>query len=51
MRSKTVHKTTLDLNKVRDIIFQDIYKLLDGFDLEYTQDVTNIFVKCPIHEG
>ena len=51
MRSKTVHKTTLDLNKVRDIIFQDIYKLLDSFDLEYTQDADNIFMKCPIHEG
>jgi|TARA_B100000085_G_scaffold128760_1_gene117226 5S rRNA maturation endonuclease (ribonuclease M5) len=43
--------TTLDLNKVRDIIFQDIYKLLDSFDLEYTQDADNIFMKCPIHEG
>lgn len=51
MRGKTVHKTTLDLNKVRDIIFQDIYKLLDSFDLEYTQDADNIFMKCPIHEG
>lgn len=51
MRSKTVSKTTLDLNKVRDIIFQDIYKLLDSFNLEYTQDADNIFMKCPIHEG
>lgn len=51
MRSKTVSKTTLDLNKVRDIIFQDIYKLLDSFDLEYTQDADNIFMRCPIHEG
>lgn len=51
MRSKAVSKTTLDLNKVREIIFQDIYKLLDSFDLEYTQDADNIFMKCPIHEG
>lgn len=50
MHSKTVSKT-LDLNKVRNIIFQDIYKLLDSFDLEYTQDADNIFMKCPIHEG
>jgi len=52
MRSKAVRKnSTLDLNKVRDIIFQDIYKLLDSFDLEYVQDADNIFMKCPIHEG
>lgn len=41
----------LDLNKVREIIFQDLFKLLDSFDLEYTQDGDNIFMKCPIHEG
>lgn len=51
MRSKAVSKTTLDLNKVRELIFQDIYKLLDSFNLEYTQDADNIFMKCPIHEG
>ena len=52
MRSKAVRKnSTLDLNKVREIIFQDIYKLLDSFNLEYTQDADNIFMKCPIHEG
>ena len=53
MHSKAIHKnkSTLDLNKVRDIIFQDIYKLLDSFGLEYTQDGDNIFMKCPIHEG
>ena len=52
MCSKAVRQnTTLDLNKVRDIIFQDIYKLLDSFNLKYTQDAENIFMKCPIHEG
>lgn len=52
MCSKTVRQnTTLDLNKVREIVFQDIYKLLDSFNLEYTQDAENIFMKCPIHEG
>lgn len=52
MCSKAVRQnTTLDLNKVREIIFQDIYKLLDSFNLEYTQDAENIFMKCPIHEG
>jgi len=51
MCSKAVSKKTLDLNKVREIIFQDIYKLLDSFNLEYTQDADNIFMRCPIHEG
>lgn len=41
----------LDLNKAQDIIFQDISKLLDSFNLDYTQDRDNIFMKCPIHEG
>lgn len=41
----------LDLNKVKDIIFQDIFKLLDSFNLQYTKDGDNIFMKCPIHEG
>ena len=50
MHSKTTHKnkSTLDLNKVRDILFEDIYKLLDSFNLEYTQEADNIFMKCPI---
>jgi 5S rRNA maturation endonuclease (ribonuclease M5) len=42
---------TLDLNKVKDIIFSDIFKLLDSFNLEYTQDMDNIFMCCPCHEG
>jgi 5S rRNA maturation endonuclease (ribonuclease M5) len=47
-------KTTnarLDLSKVKDIIFNDIFILLDSFKLEYTQDRDNIFMRCPIHEG
>lgn len=53
MHNKAIRKNkpTLDLDKVRDIIFKDIYKLLDSFNLEYTQDGDNIFMKCPIHEG
>jgi len=43
--------TALDLNKVKDIIFEDIFKLLDSFELEYSQDGDNIFMACPIHEG
>jgi DNA primase len=51
MYSKTLPKKTLDLNKVKSIVFEDIYKLLDSLNLEYTQDSDNIFMKCPIHEG
>lgn len=46
-----ITNSRLDLDKVKDIIFQDIFKLLDSFNLEYTQDRDNIFMKCPIHEG
>ena len=42
---------TLDLNKVKTIVFNDIDLLLGHFDLEYTQDSDNIFMSCPIHEG
>jgi 5S rRNA maturation endonuclease (ribonuclease M5) len=53
MCNKTTHKknSSLDLNKVREIIFQDIFKLLDSFSLEYSVDGDNIFMKCPVHEG
>ena len=51
MGSKSMYKTKLDLNKVQDIVFDDIFKLLDSFNLDYTQDADSIFMKCPIHEG
>lgn len=41
----------LDLKKVKDIVFSDIYRLLDSFDLEYTEDGDSIFMCCPIHSG
>ena len=44
-------KQTLDLNKVKDIIFNDPYKLLNSFNLEYYTDVDNVFMCCPCHEG
>jgi len=44
-------KTMLDLNKVKQIIFDDICILLDDLELEYTQVADNIFMRCPIHEG
>ena len=43
--------TRLDLNKVAEIVFQDIDRLLESFNLDYSQDADNIFMKCPIHSG
>lgn len=43
--------TKLDLNVVKDLVFQDIDKLLDSFGLEYSQLADNIFMRCPVHEG
>lgn len=48
---KTNSKKTLDLNKVKDIIFDDLDKLLSSLSLDYRADGDNIFMKCPIHEG
>ena len=49
--SKTKQTKTLDLNKVKEIIFDDIDVLLESFGLEYEQVADNIFMCCPIHEG
>jgi len=51
MNSQRTKNKTLDLNKVRGIIFDDIHPLLDNFGLEYEQVADNIFMSCPIHEG
>jgi len=49
--SNTKITKTLDLNKVKSIVFENIELLLESFDLEYEQVADNIFMKCPIHEG
>lgn len=51
MNTTNTQGTKLDLNKVKDIVFNDIYRLLDSFDLQYVQDGDNIFMCCPIHSG
>ena len=48
---RTSSKKTLDLNKVKDIIFEDLDALFSSLDLDYRVDGDNIFMKCPIHEG
>jgi DNA primase len=51
MNTTNTSDKRLDLEKVKDIIFDDVYKLLDNFNLKYDQDGDNIFMCCPIHEG
>ena len=53
-QNKTLTKTTknkLNLNKVKEVVFQNIFPLLDSFSLEYSLLDNNIFMKCPIHEA
>lgn len=47
----TTTKQNLDLNKVKDLIIDNIDVLLEDLDLEYKQMSDNIFMKCPIHGG
>jgi hypothetical protein len=51
MHSKSVREKTLDLKKVKDIIFDDIDLLLEDLELEYERQDDNIFMCCPIHAG
>ena len=43
-------RESLDLNKVKQIVFSNIEVLLDSFNLEYECLGDNIFLRCPIHE-
>ena len=47
----SVTKQKLDLNKVRDIIFKDIFLLLNDLELDYQTKNNNVFMRCPIHHG
>ena len=47
----TTTKRSLDLNKVRDAVFDDITILLDELDVKYESNKDNIFMPCPIHGG
>jgi 5S rRNA maturation endonuclease (ribonuclease M5) len=51
MSSPKARAKTLDLQKVKQIIFDNPEILLDNFSLEYEQVADNIFMCCPIHEG
>ena len=44
-------KQKLDLNKVKDEIFNDIDILMNKFNLEYQVNNNNLFMPCPIHGG
>ena len=41
---------SLDLREVKNIIFSDISKILDSFNLKYEHLGDNVFLRCPIHE-
>lgn len=41
----------LDLNKVKETVFQDIEILLKDLNISYEMASDNIFMKCPIHGG
>lgn len=41
----------LDLNKIKEVITNDIETLLHSLEIEYESISDNIFSKCPIHEG
>jgi 5S rRNA maturation endonuclease (ribonuclease M5) len=47
----SIAKRKLDLNKVKDVIFEDIAVLLDEIDVPYELNKDNIFMPCPIHGG
>ena len=44
-------KQSLDLNKVRDTIFDDLPVLLDELDIPYEIKNNSVFMPCPIHGG
>jgi len=44
-------KQKLDLNKVKDLIVDNIEVLLEDLDIDYECLSNNIFMKCPIHGG
>jgi len=46
-------KTTgnLDIRRVKDVVFGDLNKLLNSFDIDYEIFDDNYHCKCPIHEA
>ena len=40
-----------DLNKIKTLVYQDIERLLESFDIEYEVLGDTVFCRCPIHEG
>lgn len=56
MKKKTTMKSRhsiqtrkFDLNKVAEVAFSDLSKLLSALNIEYTKSGTNYFFRCPIH--
>lgn len=40
-----------DLGKIKSLVYDNLEKLLESFDIEYESFEDVIFCKCPIHEG
>jgi len=47
----TKTKQNLDLNKVKDLIVDNIEVLLEDLDIDYESMSDNVFMRCPIHGG
>ena len=47
----TKTKQNLDLNKVKDLIVDNIEVLLEDLDIDYEFMSDNVFMRCPIHGG
>lgn len=46
-----ISKKKYDLKKIEDIAFNDLEKLLNEFDIEYTSNNDGYSFACPIHDG
>ena len=44
-------KKIRDLNKIKQIVYKDIEKLLNHFDINYELINNNYYSTCPIHAG
>jgi 5S rRNA maturation endonuclease (ribonuclease M5) len=40
-----------DLNKIKSLVYENLEKLLESFEIEYESFEDIVFCKCPIHEG
>lgn len=51
MKDNLTQKKTLDLQKIKKTIFDDIEILLNDLNIEYEHFKSSYFSRCPIHDG